>query len=191
MEDAGAGGKRHRDVDPAHADARGLPCPGRSVRAWRSGPVELMDDEVMLDFLARQGAQASYVTSVCTGSLLLAAAGLLKGYRAPATGWLATTWRCWAPSIAERVVLDETESPERESPRHRLRAHSSRPPARRNASQSDSARAGIRSRPSFRDRISRTAGPGLVAALAEAPRASLGGRRAATLRAQARLESRG
>lgn len=33
-------------------------------------------------FIADRGARAKYVTSVCTGSLILAAAGLLKGYRA-------------------------------------------------------------------------------------------------------------
>ncbi|HEV7415563.1 MAG TPA: DJ-1/PfpI family protein [Tianweitania sediminis] len=47
----------------------------------------LLDDEV-LDFLRRQGATARYVTSVCTGSIVLAAAGLLGGYRA-ATHWSA------------------------------------------------------------------------------------------------------
>lgn len=41
----------------------------------------LLDDE-LLDFIADRGTRAKYVTSVCTGSLLLGAAGLLKGYRA-------------------------------------------------------------------------------------------------------------
>jgi cyclohexyl-isocyanide hydratase len=41
----------------------------------------LMDDE-LLDFVAAQGARARYVTSVCTGSVILGAAGLLKGYKA-------------------------------------------------------------------------------------------------------------
>ncbi|UFP96865.1 DJ-1/PfpI family protein [Gloeobacter morelensis] len=44
--------------------------------------VELMDDARVTDFLARKGERARWVTSVCTGSLLLGAAGLLKGYRA-------------------------------------------------------------------------------------------------------------
>jgi cyclohexyl-isocyanide hydratase len=42
----------------------------------------------MLDFLRRQAVGAKYVTSVCTGSLVLGAAGLLRGYRA-ATHWTA------------------------------------------------------------------------------------------------------
>jgi cyclohexyl-isocyanide hydratase len=42
----------------------------------------------MLNFLRRQAVDAKYITSVCTGSLVLGAAGLLKGYRA-ATHWTA------------------------------------------------------------------------------------------------------
>jgi len=41
----------------------------------------LLDDE-LLDFVADRGSRATYVTSVCTGSLILGAAGLLSGYRA-------------------------------------------------------------------------------------------------------------
>ena len=42
----------------------------------------------MLDFLRKQAVAAKYITSVCTGSLVLGAAGLLQGYRA-ATHWTA------------------------------------------------------------------------------------------------------
>ncbi|MET0341821.1 MAG: DJ-1/PfpI family protein [Polyangiales bacterium] len=42
----------------------------------------LMVDDEILGFLRDRGARARYVTSVCTGSLLLAAAGLLQGYQA-------------------------------------------------------------------------------------------------------------
>lgn len=45
------------------------------------GQVELMEDEEVLNFLKHQGDQAKYVTSVCSGSLLLGAAGLLRGYK--------------------------------------------------------------------------------------------------------------
>jgi cyclohexyl-isocyanide hydratase len=40
-----------------------------------------ISDDTLLDFLRRQAESASYVTSVCTGGLLLAAAGLLDGYK--------------------------------------------------------------------------------------------------------------
>ncbi len=53
-----------------------------------AGTDDMVNDAEMLDFLRRQAAQAKYVTSVCTGSLVLGAAGLLKGYRA-ATHWTA------------------------------------------------------------------------------------------------------
>ncbi len=46
------------------------------------GTLAVMNDSVVLKFLAEQGAAAKYVTSVCTGSMVLAAAGLLHGYRA-------------------------------------------------------------------------------------------------------------
>jgi cyclohexyl-isocyanide hydratase len=46
------------------------------------GQVEMMQDGEMLEFLHQQGKTAKYITSVCTGSLILAAAGLLQGYRA-------------------------------------------------------------------------------------------------------------
>jgi cyclohexyl-isocyanide hydratase len=53
-----------------------------------AGSDDLLNDEEVLDFVRRQAEGAKYVTSVCTGSLVLGAAGLLKGYRA-ATHWSA------------------------------------------------------------------------------------------------------
>ena len=52
------------------------------------GTDDMINDEEMLDFLRRQAVSAKYVTSVCTGSLVLGAAGLLRGYRAT-THWTA------------------------------------------------------------------------------------------------------
>jgi cyclohexyl-isocyanide hydratase len=52
------------------------------------GTDEMVNDEEMLDFLRSQARGAKYVTSVCTGSLVLGAAGLLGGYRAT-THWSA------------------------------------------------------------------------------------------------------
>jgi cyclohexyl-isocyanide hydratase len=53
-----------------------------------AGTDDMVNDEEMLDFLRRQAKGAKYITSVCTGSLVLGAAGLLRGYRA-ATHWTA------------------------------------------------------------------------------------------------------
>jgi cyclohexyl-isocyanide hydratase len=52
------------------------------------GTDDMINDGEMLDFLRRQAKEAKYITSVCTGSLVLGAAGLLQGYRA-ATHWSA------------------------------------------------------------------------------------------------------
>jgi cyclohexyl-isocyanide hydratase len=52
------------------------------------GTDDMINDEEMLAFLRQQAKAAKYITSVCTGSLVLGAAGLLKGYRA-ATHWTA------------------------------------------------------------------------------------------------------
>ena len=52
------------------------------------GTDDMVNDEEMLAFLRKQAEGAKYITSVCTGSLVLGAAGLLKGYRA-ATHWTA------------------------------------------------------------------------------------------------------
>lgn len=46
------------------------------------GTFALMEDEEVLAFLRDKGASARFVTSVCTGSLILGAAGLLQGYKA-------------------------------------------------------------------------------------------------------------
>jgi cyclohexyl-isocyanide hydratase len=53
-----------------------------------AGTDDMVNDAEMLGFLRQQAVGAKYVTSVCTGSLVLGAAGLLKGYRA-ATHWNA------------------------------------------------------------------------------------------------------
>src|ERR1700688_3361262 len=53
------------------------------------GTIEAMEDPAYLSELGRLGLQAQFITSVCTGSLLLAAAGLLRGKRA-ACHW---AWR--------------------------------------------------------------------------------------------------
>lgn len=46
------------------------------------GTLAVMQDEAVLEFLAEKGKTAKWITSVCTGSLVLGAAGLLEGYRA-------------------------------------------------------------------------------------------------------------
>jgi cyclohexyl-isocyanide hydratase len=71
------------------------------------GVVDQLGDAETLAFLRAQGAAARYVTSVCNGSLLLGAAGLLQGYRSTCH-WM---WRHFLPQfgaepVAARVVRD-------------------------------------------------------------------------------------
>lgn len=77
------------------------------VPGGADGTIAVMSDKDTLDFVADRGARASYVTSVCTGALILGAAGLLKGYRAT-THWsvLPVLERFGATSVSERVVKD-------------------------------------------------------------------------------------
>jgi cyclohexyl-isocyanide hydratase len=52
------------------------------VPGGTEGTMNAMRNDVVLQFLADRGARAKRITSVCTGSMLLGAAGLLKGYTA-------------------------------------------------------------------------------------------------------------
>lgn len=71
------------------------------------GTFDLFDDPAALDFLRVQAAGARWVTSVCTGSFALAAAGLLTGYRAT-SHWASLNMLAafGATPISERVVRD-------------------------------------------------------------------------------------
>jgi cyclohexyl-isocyanide hydratase len=67
----------------------------------------VMRDAEVLDWLRARAASASLVTSVCTGSLILAAAGLLDGYKAGcywASGEQLALFG--AEFVRERVVID-------------------------------------------------------------------------------------
>ncbi len=71
------------------------------------GQTQAMQDPSFLDEVRRLGLTAKYVTSVCTGSLILAAAGLITGKRA-ACHWAYRDLleMFGAIPVAERVVRD-------------------------------------------------------------------------------------
>ena len=71
------------------------------------GIEQLFGDRETLAFLRRQGDSARYVTSVCNGSLVLGAAGLLAGYRSACHWmWLPLLERFGAMPVAGRIVRD-------------------------------------------------------------------------------------
>ena len=105
------------DLQPVRSD-RGLSilptttfadCPPLDVICVPGGPgqIALMSDDVTLNFLRQQADQAKWVTSVCTGSLVLGAAGLLKGYRAT-SHWSSIDQLALlgAEPVSQRVVRD-------------------------------------------------------------------------------------
>jgi cyclohexyl-isocyanide hydratase len=73
------------------------------------GQQAFMEDEEVLDWLRRQATGARNVLSVCTGALLLGAAGLLRGRRAT-THWASLHLLPYfgAIPVDERVVVDGT-----------------------------------------------------------------------------------
>ncbi len=84
-------------------------CPKLDVICVPGGPgqIELMEDEETLGFLRRIATNCRLVTSVCTGSLILGAAGLLRGYRATCH-WSSIDQLSLlgAEPVSERVVRD-------------------------------------------------------------------------------------
>ncbi|MBI5930288.1 MAG: DJ-1/PfpI family protein [Chloroflexi bacterium] len=72
-----------------------------------AGVNQVMENQEVLDFLRIQDRHARFVTSVCTGALVLAAAGLLRGHRA-ATHWLSMDLlpALGVEPVYERVVVD-------------------------------------------------------------------------------------
>ena len=72
-----------------------------------SGMNPLLNDTETLEFIRRQARNARYTTSVCTGALVLGAAGLLKGRRA-ATHWMSRDMlsEFGATPVADRVIID-------------------------------------------------------------------------------------
>lgn len=84
-------------------------CPRLDVICIPGGPgqINLMEDDEVLSFIRTQSEQVKLITSVCTGSLVLGAAGLLDGYRAT-THWASLDQLALlgAEPVSERVVHD-------------------------------------------------------------------------------------
>jgi len=76
----------HKTLIPVTPTTRFRDCPDHLdvlfVPGGVPGTLTMMEDQEVLQFLAEKGKTARFITSVCTGSLILGAAGLLDGYRA-------------------------------------------------------------------------------------------------------------
>ena len=107
-----------KDMDPVMSDSRVATLPTKTFSDCPKdldvlfvpggfGTWDAMQDEAVLDFLRERAPTSKLVTSVCTGSIVLAAAGLLDGYKA------ATHWTSYdvleafgVEGVRERVVVD-------------------------------------------------------------------------------------
>jgi cyclohexyl-isocyanide hydratase len=71
------------------------------------GAIDAMVDVELLRFVRDSGERAGYVASVCTGSLIQGAAGLLKGYQATSHwGWHGVLASLGAIPVKQRIVRD-------------------------------------------------------------------------------------
>lgn len=93
------------------ADTGFAECPKLDLLCIPGGPgvAALMEDPEVLDFIRARAPGLRYLTSVCTGALVLGAAGLLRGKRAT-THWASHDFLAalGATPVAERVVRDGT-----------------------------------------------------------------------------------
>lgn len=91
------------------ADTAMADCPQLDLICIPGGPgvAPLMEDPAVLDFLRAQAPGAQWITSVCTGALVLGAAGLLQGRRAT-THWASHDFLAalGATPVQARVVRD-------------------------------------------------------------------------------------
>ena len=72
------------------------------------GISDAMENEGLMAFLKKQAQHAQYITSICTGALILASAGLLDGYKAT-THWLSLDVLSLFPKVKvlkRRVIVD-------------------------------------------------------------------------------------
>jgi len=106
------------------------------------GTIAVMQDPAALDFLADRGGRAFHVTGVCTGSLALGAAGLLRGYKATSHWYVRDLLPLMGASVADgRIVVDRNRVTAgggtagidfalslRTAARRRLRASAAAPP---------------------------------------------------------------
>ena len=112
-----------KDTEPVMTDSGAAILPTHSfAETWASpgilfapggvdGTLRAMGDSEVVGFMAERGAAAEWVTSVCTGALILGAARLLEGYKAT-THWMAldALKGFGAEPVKERWVIDRNRA---------------------------------------------------------------------------------
>lgn len=107
-----------KTLDPVHSDTNLSINPNCTLADCPSdldilfvpggpGTAQMMQDAEILSFLQEKSRTSRYITSVCTGSLILAAAGLMTGFKAT-THWSAREQlaKMGAVVVKDRVVID-------------------------------------------------------------------------------------
>ncbi len=112
-----------KSTDPVMTDTGMAVVPGQAFDdAWTDpdiifspggleGTFAVMGDAEVTDFMRARGAQADWVTSVCTGALVLGASGLLEGHEAT-THWMALEMleQFGAKPVRSRWVIDRNRA---------------------------------------------------------------------------------
>ncbi|MFO6445703.1 DJ-1/PfpI family protein [Erythrobacter sp. NE805] len=84
-----------------------IPAPDIICVPGGVGVASVMNDDAAMAWLRQAGSTATWVTSVCTGALILGAAGLLRGYRATTHwAWHHHLARFGAEPVHARTVID-------------------------------------------------------------------------------------
>lgn len=106
-----------KTLEPVVTDTYGRILPDRALRdapeldilfiGGGLGVAAIMEDGEVIEFLRSRAENAKWVTSVCTGALVLGAAGLLRGYKAT-THWsaMALLPLFGAEPVNQRVIID-------------------------------------------------------------------------------------
>lgn len=88
--------------DECPADLDIICVPGGST-----GTLAAMEDEATIAFVKDRGSRAKFITSVCTGSLVLGAAGLLKGYKATSHWAAREVLREFGAELVDARVVED------------------------------------------------------------------------------------
>jgi len=111
LEPVGSQKPEHKSLIPVTSTTTFKDCPEPLdvlfVPGGVPGTLTMMEDPEVIGFLKQKGKTARFITSVCTGSLILGAAGLLDGYKAT-SHWvtLDVLKELGAIPTRDRVVVD-------------------------------------------------------------------------------------